>query len=130
MVLTIGARRDIWGKPFQGSAMMTKVSARASTKGCGQGGRNLTYGMLEHLGVVIVTGYYAARPFPTEAELTKDHGVSRSVTREAVKMLTAKGLLSARASGHDCSAIFLLEPVRRGCAALDAGTYIFDRAAA
>src|SRR3546814_7172144 len=28
--------------------------------------------------------------------LAKQHGVSRSVTREAVKMLTAKGLLSAR----------------------------------
>lgn len=35
-------------------------------------------------------------PFPTESELAKRHGVSRSVTREAVKMLTAKGLLSAR----------------------------------
>lgn len=33
---------------------------------------------------------------PTEAVLARDHRVSRSVTREAVKMLTAKGLLSAR----------------------------------
>jgi DNA-binding FadR family transcriptional regulator len=59
-------------------------------------GRNLTYGMLDHLGKAIVTGAYEDTPFPTEAELSKQHAVSRSVTREAVKMLTAKGLLSAR----------------------------------
>jgi DNA-binding FadR family transcriptional regulator len=59
-------------------------------------GRNLTYGLLDSLGKSIVTGGYDAKPFPTEAELSKQHGVSRSVTREAVKMLTAKGLLSAR----------------------------------
>jgi DNA-binding FadR family transcriptional regulator len=59
-------------------------------------GRNLTYGLLDHLGKTIVTGGYADKPFPTEAELSKQHGVSRSVTREAVKMLTTKGLLSAR----------------------------------
>jgi DNA-binding FadR family transcriptional regulator len=58
--------------------------------------RNLTHGMLETLGKAIVTGCYATRPFPTEAEIAKAHGVSRSVTREAVKMLTAKGLVSAR----------------------------------
>ncbi|HEX8301382.1 FadR/GntR family transcriptional regulator [Sphingomonas sp.] len=59
-------------------------------------GRNLTYGMLDSLGRAIVTGRYDEEAFPTEAELAKQHGVSRSVTREAVKMLTAKGLLSAR----------------------------------
>jgi DNA-binding FadR family transcriptional regulator len=59
-------------------------------------GRNLTYGMLDSLGRSIVIGSYDKRVFPTEAELAKQHGVSRSVTREAVKMLTAKGLLSAR----------------------------------
>ncbi len=59
-------------------------------------GRNLTHGMLDTLGRAIVTGQYRDRPFPTEADLTKQHGVSRSVTREAVKMLTAKGLVSAR----------------------------------
>jgi DNA-binding FadR family transcriptional regulator len=59
-------------------------------------GRNLTYGMLDSLGRDIVLGKYSDRPFPTEADLTEQHGVSRSVTREAVKMLTAKGLLSAR----------------------------------
>jgi DNA-binding FadR family transcriptional regulator len=58
--------------------------------------RNLTFGMLELLGRAIVTGGYEAQRFPTEAELADRHKVSRSVTREAVKMLTAKGLLTAR----------------------------------
>jgi DNA-binding FadR family transcriptional regulator len=59
-------------------------------------GRNLTYGMLDRLGREIVTGKFDGKPFPTEAELTEQYSVSRSVTREAVKMLTAKGLLTAR----------------------------------
>ncbi|MET3759729.1 DNA-binding FadR family transcriptional regulator [Sphingomonas sp. UYEF23] len=59
-------------------------------------GRNLTHGMLDALGRAIVTGVYTDKRFPTEADLASQHGVSRSVTREAVKMLTAKGLLSAR----------------------------------
>jgi len=59
-------------------------------------GRNLTLGMVETLGRAIVTGTYDGKRFPTEAELTAQHGVSRVVTREAVKMLTAKGLLSSR----------------------------------
>ncbi len=59
-------------------------------------GRNLTHGLLDVLGRAIVTGGYGQQSFPTEAELAKQHGVSRSVTREAVKMLTAKGLLSSR----------------------------------
>ena len=59
-------------------------------------GRNLTYGMLDAIGRAIVIGDYDDSRFPTEAELTKEYGDSRSVTREAVKMLTAKGLLSAR----------------------------------
>lgn len=59
-------------------------------------GRNLTHRMLDTLGRAIVTGRYEQRPFPTEAEIAKAHAVSRSVTREAVKMLTAKGLVSAR----------------------------------
>jgi len=59
-------------------------------------GRNLTHGLLDALGRAIVTGQFDDGSFPTEAELAKLHGVSRSVTREAVKMLTAKGLVSAR----------------------------------
>lgn len=59
-------------------------------------GHNLTYAMLDALGKEIVTGQYDEQAFPTEAELARRHDVSRSVTREAVKMLTAKGLLTAR----------------------------------
>ena len=58
--------------------------------------RSLTYGLVETLGQLIVTGAFATQPFPTEGELSRQHGTSRSVTREAVKMLTAKGLLQAR----------------------------------
>ena len=58
-------------------------------------GRNLTRNLLDRLGREIVMGRWDSAIFPTEAELARVHGVSRSVTREAVKMLTAKGLLSA-----------------------------------
>lgn len=59
-------------------------------------GRNLTFGMLDRIGRAIVTGHYDDAAFPTEAHLATQHGVSRSVVREAVKMLAAKGLLTAR----------------------------------
>jgi DNA-binding FadR family transcriptional regulator len=60
-------------------------------------GPNITYGLVEALGLAIVGGRYAIdHPLSTEAELSKQYGASRSVTREAVKMLTTKGLLSAR----------------------------------
>jgi len=59
--------------------------------------QNLTYSIVEGLGIAIVTGKYTeTNPFPVEAELCTQYGASRSVLREAVKMLTAKGLLSAR----------------------------------
>lgn len=76
--------------------MLADLSGLASDHVRPQLGRNLTYGLLDNLGRAIVTGCFEQEPFPTEAELAKRHGVSRSVTREAVKMLTAKGLLSAR----------------------------------
>lgn len=59
-------------------------------------GRNLTFGMLDSLGSAIVAGAYDPEAFPTEAGLSRQYNVSRSVTRLAVKMLSAKGLLSAR----------------------------------
>ena len=59
--------------------------------------QNLTYGIVEEIGHAVVTGAYGGDdPFPIEAELCKRYGASRTATREAVKMLTAKGLLSAR----------------------------------
>jgi DNA-binding FadR family transcriptional regulator len=59
-------------------------------------GRNLTSSIVDDLGAAIVTGAYADTPFPVEAELCARYKASRSVLREAVKMLTAKGLLSAK----------------------------------
>lgn len=59
-------------------------------------GRNLTFGLLDAVGRAVVVGEYEERPFPTEADLAQQYGVSRSVTREALKMLAAKGLLGAR----------------------------------
>lgn len=60
-------------------------------------GRNLTAAITQDLGRAIVTGRFNdGVPFPYEADLCKQYGVSRPVLREAVKMLTAKGLLTAR----------------------------------
>lgn len=61
-------------------------------------GHNLTQRIVHDLGVAVVTGRYAGGAhFPVEAELCRQYGASRSVLREAVKMLTAKGLLGSRA---------------------------------
>ncbi len=58
---------------------------------------NLTFDIVQRLGEEVVSGKYGQdNKFPTEAELCVAYGVSRSVMREAVKMLTGKGLLSAR----------------------------------
>lgn len=59
--------------------------------------RNLTHQLAHELGQMIVKGRYNAdNPLPSEAEICTAFGVSRSATREAVKMLSAKGLLSSR----------------------------------
>lgn len=59
-------------------------------------GRNLTHGLFDALGRAIVRGEYDHLDLPSEAELARRFSVSRAVAREAVKMLTAKGLVSAR----------------------------------
>lgn len=52
---------------------------------------------MDALGREIVTARYTLdSPFPVEAELCVRFGASRPIVREAVKMLTAKGLLLAR----------------------------------
>lgn len=61
------------------------------------GSRNLTQQLTYELGRAIVQGKYQVdASFPTEAELSSQFNISRSVTREAVKMLTAKGLICSR----------------------------------
>lgn len=60
-------------------------------------GQNLTYSIAHSLGVAIVTGVYSTNnPLPIESELCRQYNASRTVVREAVKMLTAKGLVGAR----------------------------------
>lgn len=74
-------------------AILDRNEERSEAAGAGL---NLTYWMLDTLGKAIVTGRFDDARFPTELDLARQHAVSRSVTREAVKMLTAKGLLTAR----------------------------------
>lgn len=57
---------------------------------------NMSARLLETVGPAIVRGDYNEIPFPNEAESTASWGVSRTVVREAVKSLTAKGLLESR----------------------------------
>lgn len=60
-------------------------------------GRNLAQQVTHALGRAIVQGKYAGEDVVlTEAELSEQFKTSRTVTREAVKMLSAKGLLSSR----------------------------------
>ncbi len=49
------------------------------------------------LGVEIVTqGFPAGHALPSEAELAERHGISRNVVREALRILSSKGLLRSR----------------------------------
>jgi DNA-binding FadR family transcriptional regulator len=58
---------------------------------------NLSYRVTHELGRAIVCGDYGPEDgFPTEAELCLKFGVSRTAVREAVKMLSAKGLLVSK----------------------------------
>jgi DNA-binding FadR family transcriptional regulator len=74
---------------------LMKITDDSSGRRGGPTTRNLTYTLLDQVGRAIVAGEYETMSVPTEAEIAKEHGVSRSVTREALKMLTAKGLLTA-----------------------------------
>lgn len=58
---------------------------------------NLSYRVTRELGRAIVCGDYGPENgIPTEAELCLKFGVSRTAVREAVKMLSAKGLVSSK----------------------------------
>src|SRR5690606_2181478 len=58
---------------------------------------NLSQRMTQELGRQIVCGFYDKNEsLPTEAELCEKFGVSRSAVREAVKMLSAKGLITSK----------------------------------
>ena len=64
---------------------------RSSTKS-----QNITQHIVQDLGVAIVAGRYTTDQFPTESALSEHYGAARTVLREAVKMLSSKGLLTAR----------------------------------
>jgi DNA-binding FadR family transcriptional regulator len=58
---------------------------------------NFTRHIVDSLGKAIATGIHpAGKPLKAESELCQDFDASRTVLREAVKMLTAKGMLDAR----------------------------------
>jgi DNA-binding FadR family transcriptional regulator len=57
----------------------------------------VTRTIVDAIGEAIVTGQYPPEELvPSEAELAAQHGSSRSVLREAIKVLNAKGLVTAR----------------------------------
>lgn len=57
---------------------------------------NITRDLLDELGGGVVTGDYATGDsLPTEAKIAEKYEVSRTVVREAMKMLSAKGLVKA-----------------------------------
>ena len=58
--------------------------------------KNVHGNTVDHLGAAIVAGRYGAgTPIPPEPILCEELGVSRTVIREAVKSLIAKGLVSS-----------------------------------
>lgn len=59
-------------------------------------GSSMAIQLQRMLGKAIVSGAYEAGGFPNEAELASEYGASRTVVREAIKMLTAKGLINPR----------------------------------
>jgi DNA-binding FadR family transcriptional regulator len=61
------------------------------------GSKNLSQRMTSELGRAIVCDEYPRdKSLPTEAALCEKIGVSRTAVREAIKMLTAKGLISSK----------------------------------
>lgn len=59
--------------------------------------KNINAQLVDDLGQRIINGYYKeGEQLPVEADLCTEFGVSRSIMREATKILSAKGLLSSR----------------------------------
>lgn len=57
---------------------------------------SVTQSIVQDLGAGIVTGRFSDAAFPSESALCEHYGAARTVVREAVKMLVAKGLISTR----------------------------------
>jgi len=61
------------------------------------GPKNLNAQLVDTIGQRIVKGHYKeGEQLPVEADLCDEFGVSRSILREAIKMLAAKGFLLSR----------------------------------
>jgi len=59
--------------------------------------RNITQQLVHDLGSAILGGQYkVGESLPTEASIGKRFEVSRTATREAIKILGAKGLISSK----------------------------------
>lgn len=56
----------------------------------------VTQAIVQDLGVGIVTGRFGHTSLPTESELCDTYGAARTILREAVKVLAAKGLITSR----------------------------------
>ena len=66
---------------------------RAASLGFG----NITVALVNRLGREIVTGRFGVgHILPIEDAMSSEHQISRTAVREAIKMLTAKGLVGSR----------------------------------
>ena len=83
---------------WQGSSRMKKTqTTRPSYQNRERSLGSLTQEIVHDLGVNIVTGKFSGEnSFPIESEICEKYGASRSIVREAIKVLNAKGLLIAR----------------------------------
>ena len=74
--------------------------------------KNISWVLAEKLAQKILTGEYPPESIlPGEMELGEQFGVSRTAVREAVKTLTAKGMLLPRAISWLCAVAWSLRPV-------------------
>jgi DNA-binding FadR family transcriptional regulator len=63
-------------------------------------GQKLSHNVAHQLGLAIVAGTYTTKkPIPTEGDLRSQFNVSRGVIREALSILSGKGLVDTRSSG-------------------------------
>lgn len=77
--------------------MSSPATASSSYKHRERSFGSLTQQVVQELGIAIVTGKFSgSKPFPKESEICAKFSASRSIVREAIKVLNAKGLLSAR----------------------------------
>lgn len=80
---------------------MAKANAEHDSPGAGRaaslGFGNITVALVNRLGREIITGRFGVgHILPIEDALSSEHQISRTAVREAIKMLTAKGLVGSR----------------------------------